>query len=335
MKEFKFQIKTKYIILFAFCIVIAIIAPNKLKAYPMMICNLGLIYAILAYGLSIMLGMGGQLSFAGLALMGAGGYFVGNLSSGRLGLYMNPLLALIVGTLIFGVISYLIGLVLLKLKGTFFTFATIALVQVAHSFYQNYQPLFGGAVGINNLPRLKIFGIIFDNAAKWGYLLIFLVFVLGLVVERIRDTQLGRSLASIRDNEIAALTLGVNVYKTKVIAFTIAGMLAALAGGLYALHGRYVGADMFSWNQATIFIVMVMVGGVNSSVGIIIGALLVTILPETLRFLEEYLQLIYGITVILLMVFMPDGIVGIITHNIHLLKHKLKVKSAGKGGGVL
>ena len=152
------------------------------------------------------------------------------------------------------------------------------------------------------------------------------VAIVAFIVERIRRSKLGRSLASIRDNDVAAMTLGVNVYKTKVIAFTIACTLAALAGALYAMHSNYVSADMFTYERSTSYIIMAMLGGVNNTFGVFFGSLLVTMLPEWLREIQGYLQLCYGIGIILLMVFMPDGLAGLFK----MLFAKLEKKLLGK-----
>ena len=289
----------------------AIIIPRVTKDYSMMIINLSLIFAINTYGLQVMLGMGGQLTFAQVAFMGVGTYITANLTSGRLGFYMNTSLALLVSVLGAAVVAFVFGLILFRLQGTFFTFATIGLVQVAWVFYRNYKPLFGGPDGISGIQTLKIFGFRPANYVQWFYILFIFVIIVALLVEQVKRTRLGRSLAAVRDNEIAAKTLGVNVYMTKVIAFTIAGTLAGLAGSLYAMHSQFVSSDLFTFERATSYIIMAMLGGVNSTVGIFVGSILVTMLPEWLRSVESYLQLFYGIGVILLMVFMPMGLAGL------------------------
>jgi len=157
---------------------------------------------------------------------------------------------------------------------------------------------------------------------QWFYFLAAVVLIVALLVERIRRTQLGRSLAAVRDNEIAAQTLGIDVYKTKVVAFAIAGILAALAGSLYAMHSQFVSSDMFTFERSTSYIIMAMLGGVNNTAGIFIGSVLVTMLPEWLRFMQKYLQFIYGVGVILLMVFMPMGLAGVAFNICKSIKRK-------------
>jgi ABC-type branched-chain amino acid transport system, permease component len=308
----KIKISPFSIVLFAAAILFAIFAPRLGDDYSLMVLNVSLIYSIAVYGISIMLGMGGQMSFAAVSFMAVGAYFTANMCSNRLGFVMDTSLALLLSIILGGIAAYLIGMVLFKLKGSYFTFATIGLVQVSWSFFQNYRQLFGGPDGISNVKSLKIFGFTPSDYTQWFYLLIGLVLIVALLVERIRRTRLGRSLASIRDNETAALTLGVNTYQTKVIAFTIAGALAAMAGSLYSMHGHFVSSDMFTFERSTSYIIMAMLGGVNSTLGVFLGSVLITMLPEWLRSLQQYLQLIYGISIIVMMVFMPMGLAGLV-----------------------
>ena len=304
-------------------------APQNLNKYSVGVLNVGLIFGIAAWSISVMLGMGGQLVFSTISFMGIGAYVVANLCTGRLGIKLPTWTMLFLAPLTAGFIAFLLALILVKMRGTYLTFATIAVVQVAFTFYNNYKSLFGGPDGISGIPSLTLFGHKLANYYEWFYFLIALVILVGLIIERIRRTQLGRSLAAIRDNEIAARTLGVNVYMTKVIGYTITGILGGLAGALYSMHVRYISADMFNYGNASQIIIMTMLGGVSSTFGTIIGALLVNILPEVFRSLQKYMQFIWGLSVILLMVFMPSGLGGLAT----MIDARIMAKRSHKANG--
>lgn len=293
--------------------------------YTIMIINIGMIYALIAYSVSIMLGLGGYLSFAGVSFMGCGAFLIANLTTGRFGFSVSPIAALLLVIPFAVILGFLLGLVLLRLKGTYFTFSTIALVQVTYTFFNNFKPLFGGPDGISGIPTTQLFGQKLTTYSSWFPVLLAIVVLAGLLVERLRSTQLGRSLAAIRDNETAARTLGVHVYMTKVIAFTVSAVLAAFAGGLYAMHGQFVSSDMFTYSSSAQYIIMAMLGGVNNTVGVFLGALLVEILPQGLRAFERYFQLFWGICIILLMVFMPSGLAGMFES----LQKRIKAKFRG------
>lgn len=304
-----------------------LIIPRVTTGYSMMIVNLALIYSIATYGVSVMLGLGGQLSFAAVAFMGVGAYLTANLCSGRWGFWVDTFAVLLMMPVIAGVLAFIIGLVLFRLKGTFFTFATVALVQVAWSFYLGYKPLFGGPDGISGVVPITVFGWTPADYNEWFYFLAIVVLIVALVVERIRRTRLGRALSAVRDNEVAAQTLGINVFMTKVIAFTIAGSFAAIAGCIYAMHSQFVSSDMFTFERATTYVIMGMLGGINNTAGVFVGSVLVTLLPEWLRGLQQYLQLIYGVGIILLMIFMPMGLAGLASNICKTLKRKLGFQS--------
>lgn len=307
-----------------FLILFSLIVTFKMNNYTVLVVNMALINMITAYGLSIMLGMCGQLVFSGVAFMGIGAYLTANLCSGRLGFVVPGSAAMAVTVALTGVIAWGTGILFLRLKSSFCTFATLGFVQVLYTLFLNYEPAFGGPKGIPEIRTLSVGSFVFDSYKKWYFLLLAFVLLTACLVERIRRTSLGRSLASIRDNEIAAQTLGVNIYRTRVIAFMIAGALAGLSGSLLAQHNRFISGDQFSFAKSTTIVIMSMLGGINSTPGIFVGALIVTFLPEVLRGLDNYLMFIYGIAVIVMMIFMPMGIGGAVSDffkNMRRRKH--------------
>lgn len=311
---------TKIILLVIAILAVYITIPRVLDDYFLSVFNFGLLAALMTYGVAVMLGMGGQLSFAAVSFMGIGAYVVANLCSDAWHINLNPIAGILLGVLCSTVIAFLLGLLLFKLSGTYFTFSTIAVVSMTYALFLNYKPLFGGAEGMKCVVDFSIFGAPVDTYQKWFYFLFTLVIICGLLVERIRRTRLGRSLFAIRDNETAAKTLGINTYMTKVIAFTIAGTLSGLSGALYCMHGSYAVSDLFTWNNATQYIIMAMLGGVNNTVGVVIGSLIVKIVPEVFRTFQQYVQFLWGIMIILLMIFMPEGCAGIFKSAGKMLK---------------
>lgn len=304
----------KYIVLAVIIIAALVLVPRFFTGYKLKVINISLIYSLLALSLTVMLGMGGQMSFASIPFMGLGAYVVSNLSSSKWDIFVHPVLSLVIAVAGVSIFGFLLGLILLRLSGVFFTFSTIAFAQVALSLFSQYRPLFGGPDGIMGISKLYVGDFIFDKPEKWFVLMVILVLIAAIVVERIRATKFGRSLACIRDNNTAALTLGVDTYLTRVYAFTCQAAISSLAGGLYALLSGYVGSDMFSYDRATLIVVMVMLGGINSTAGCITGAFVVTVLPELLRAAKSYLNLSFGLLVILFMIFMPDGLAGFVNH---------------------
>lgn len=291
--------------------------------YYMTVINVILIYFFCTIGIMVLLGLCGQLSFASISFMGAGAFLTAQLAKNY---GFPPLLALICGVLLAGVFSLAIGALLLRLQGSFFIFGTIGFVQMMQTIYQNYQPLSGGPNGIYGIPKLSVLGFRFDSMTKWFFLLLALAVIVALLVQRLRSSALGRSMMAVRDNELAAQSLGVNVYIVKLKAFTISGTIAALGGGLLAFHNGVVSSSLFTFNVQLQFLMMATLGGINSVWGTALGTVLVSLLPELMRPLLRYMQLIYGGSIILLMIFMPTGIAGCI-------KSVAKRLRAGRKGG--
>lgn len=290
------------------CALFAIIVPLCTNRYQITVVNTAMLYFLGALGISVMMGMCGQMSFASISFIGIGAYAATQFAK-TLG--MPTLVALIAAVIFTALVSLIIGMLLLRLSGGYFTFATMGLVNICAALFINLKPLTGGANGIIGIPKLSIFGFTFDTLYKWFFLLLAVCVGCGLVVQRIRKTSLGRSMAAVRDNELAAKSLGINCYQVKVISFVIAGAFAGLSGALLAFHNGAVSYALFSFTNATNFVIMVMLGGVNSTIGTFLGTFLVTLMPEVLRPLASYLVLIQGFMIILMMIFMPMGLAGI------------------------
>ncbi len=292
----------------ALLVVLIILAPQGLNNYYLTVINSSLIYFISCMGYTIMMGMGGMMPMATVTFMGFAAFFTARLSRD---MGLNTILAGFLGFLGSTLIAYILSLMLVRLEGNYFVMGTIGLCNMMATVFNNYIPLSNGADGISGIPKLTVFGFQFVKLKHWFILLAFTALFIALGVERIRSSNLGRSLMSIRDNPVAAQTLGVDIRKTKRVAVTIGAALAALAGVLVGYHNRVVSAGLFTYNVQQNMLIMVMLGGINSSVGALAGAMMVGFMPEFLRPILEYMRLVQGIILILLMVFMPMGIAGI------------------------
>ena len=285
-----------------------LVVPRTMNSYMMTVINASLAYFIGALGISLMMGMGGQMSFATISFMGIGAFTTAKFSKAY---GMNTVLAMFLSALIVMAVSGILGLFLFRLSGSYFTFATLGLVNITSNVLITYRPFSGGPDGTSGIPKLSFWGITFNNLYKWFYLLFISCLICGFIVERIRVSALGRSLASVRDNEVAARTLGVNCYKVKVISFIISGAFAGVSGSYIAYLNSSISAALFQISTANTFVVMTMLGGVNSTLGTFVGTVLITLLPEWLRPLTQYMRFIYGVAIILMMIYMPMGLAGL------------------------
>lgn len=326
MKHVRRRFSPKVIaIIFAFLGVFTIIyiaVPNISGAYAITVLNGALIYYVACLDISIMLGMCGLVSFAAVPFMGIGGYASAIIST-RLGL--NSMVSMLAAVMITMLIALIIGLILMRLNGTFFTFSTIALVQISFGIFNNWKSLTGGPNGLNAIPAFSFFGFTSNSFTKNYMVLATICILCVLFVLRLKKTKIGRSMSSVRDNEIAAKVMGVNVYRTKVTAFVISAMFSGLSGAMMVHNNHFVVSTYFTFDIATMLIIMVMLGGVNHPIGVFLGAVLITMIPEWLRPIQQYIRLIYGLSVMILMVFMPMGLWGTFTSIANKIKDRYKL----------
>jgi branched-chain amino acid transport system permease protein len=265
-------------------------------------------YAIAVFGLTVVLGLCGQINLAQAAFFGFGAYAVG---LGTSDLHIGFWPSLVAGAALALVMGVFLGMSTLRLGGHYLAMVTISFQQIVTLVMVNWIAVTHGPDGVGNIERPSLL------ASGHGYLalcVVALAFV-GYLVWRLPDTPLGRSMRAVRDNELAASVAGINVYRAKVMAFALCALLGGIGGGLFAGGFSYVSPDQFSFAESIVFLTMALLGGVSSPVGALIGTALLIVLPETLRFLKSvpglYLA-IYGLSVILIIRFMPDGIWGFV-----------------------
>lgn len=263
-------------------------------------------YAIAVLGLTIVLGLCGQINLAQAAFFGLGAYAVG---IGQTEYGLNFWVCLLIGTGMAAGFGALLGASTLRLGGHYLAMVTISFQQIVTLVLINWIPVTKGPDGVRAIPRP---GFLADGSSYLAFCIAMLA-GLGFLVWRLRDTRLGRAMRAVRDNELAAGVAGIDVYRTKVTAFALSAILGGIGGGLFAGGFAYVSPDQFSFAESVVFLTMVLLGGVASPIGAVIGTGLLILIPEWLRFLKSipglYLA-IYGAAVILIVLFMPDGIWG-------------------------
>jgi branched-chain amino acid transport system permease protein len=296
----------------------ALVASVPLSGYLLNILMEATTYAIAVIGLTVVLGLCGQINLAQAAFFGIGAYAVG-LGTTTLGL--SFWLCLGGGLLATLVLGGFLGASTLRLGGHYLAMVTISFQQILTLVLVNWIPVTHGPDGVPNIVRPAPFT---DGQRYLAFCVVVLAAV-AYAVWRMPDTRLGRAMRAVRDNELAAGVVGVDVYRTKVLAFAVGALLAGLGGGLFAGGFAYVSPDQFTFAESIIFLTMALLGGVGSPVGAVIGTALLILLPEWLRFLKEvpglYLA-IYGVAVILIVVFMPAGIWGFASAQMNRVRRR-------------
>ena len=266
------------------------------------------IYMILASSLNIVNG------FAGMFSLGHGAFFgIGAYTSALITIHLGiPFwVAMIASGIVAGIFGAFLGLATLRLRAIFLAFATLGFGEITRIIVLNWISLTRGPMGITGIPIPKILGLTFDsNIYYYYFVLLFLIFTI-VIIYRLYNSRIGRSFVAIREDEIAAKSMGVYVFGNKILAFTIACFIAGMAGSLYAHFARYISADQFGINESFSILTMVALGGTGSIAGPLIGALTLVLLPEIFRFLVEFRMVLYGVILILVMVIKPEGIAGV------------------------
>ncbi len=290
--------------------IVAVLALSALipsQGYTLNILMQAATNAVAVTGLVVVLGYCGQISLAQAAFFGLGAYGVA-LGTTDYGLHFFAALPLgIAAALLFGV---LLGLASLRLGGHYLAMVTISFQQILTLVLTNWIGLTHGPDGVRGIGRPHVPGLRLEDGDRYLTLCLVVLVCVTWFVWRLKTSRLGRAMQSVRDNEIAASTCGIDVFRTKVLAFAISAVLGGLGGGLYAGARAYISPDEFGFGESIVMLTMALLGGVGSPFGALLGTGLLVILPEWLRFLRNVYLAVYGAAVILIMVFLPDGLWG-------------------------
>jgi branched-chain amino acid transport system permease protein len=288
---------------------VALAATIKTDAYVGNILMQAATYAIAVFGLSIVLGLCGQINLAQAAFFALGAYSV---ALGTVDYHMPFWLCLLGGMAIALAAGAALGLSTLRLGGHYLAMVTISFQQILTVVLINAIGITHGPDGVSSIPRPTGF----TSGQAFLALVVAILAISGYLVWRLTDTRLGRAMRAVRDNELAARASGIDVFRTKLVAFALAALLGGLGGGLFAGGFSYISPDQFAFADSIVLLTMALLGGASSPIGSAIGTGLLILIPEWLRFLKSvpglYLA-IYGLAVILIVVFMPDGIWGYVT----------------------
>jgi branched-chain amino acid transport system permease protein len=265
-------------------------------------------YAIAVFGLSIVLGLCGQINLAQAAFFALGAYSV---ALGTVDYHLSFWLCLLGGMALALAAGAGLGLSTLRLGGHYLAMVTISFQQILTVVLINAIGVSHGPDGVSSIGRPAGFA----SGQAYLALAVAALAISGYLVWRLADTRLGRAMRAVRDNELAASAAGIDVFRTKVIAFALGSLLGGLGGGLFAGGFSYISPDQFAFSDSIVLLTMALLGGVSSPIGSTIGTGLLILIPEWLRFLKSvpglYLA-IYGVAVILIVVFMPEGIWGFV-----------------------
>ena len=264
------------------------------------------IHTMLALALNLLLGYAGQISLGQAGFFGLGAYISGVLTATH---GLNGWLAMLIAALFVTILAFCIGFPILKLKGHYLAMATLGLGIIIYILFNEAVELTGGPSGFSGIPNLTLAGITFDNDLK-NYYLIWTITLLSMALAlNLVHSRIGRALRAIHDSEVAARVMGVNARLLKVQIFAISAGISAVAGSLYAHTMTFVAPASFGFNFSVELVTMVIIGGLASIYGSLLGAALLTVLPEMLRAFQDYDIIVYGLLLIVMTMYLPGGLV--------------------------
>ncbi len=281
------------------------------------------IHSIIATGLCLLLGFAGQISLGHAAFYGIGAYASGIVTT-KLG--WSPWLGIGVGILVAMGVAYCVGMPSLRLRGHYLAMATLGFGVIVYIVFNEYVSLTGGPSGFGEIPRLSLFGLELDTTLRFYYLAWFLAIVALVTSLNIVHSRVGRALRAIHGSELAAMSVGVDTTKYKLQIFVFSAALGAVAGSLYAHYVTFVNPPVFNIFFSLKLLMIVVIGGTGSVWGAFAGAVLLTFLPEWLSFLHDFDVLAYGLLLLVIVMFLPDGLIGLV-HRTYLLVRRVLERS--------
>jgi len=275
--------------------------------YQVHILNMVGLYMLLNFGLNVAMGYCGQINLALAAFWGVGAY-TSTLLTVDLGL--NFWVALPISGLAVAILGALVGLPSLKVRSHYLAIVTIGLGEIINLVLVNERKITRGAIGISNIPSPSIFGFELNSVHRYFYFILVMVALGYLLARHIVNNRIGRNFIAIRDDYVAAQVMGINIAYYQILAFALSGFYAGITGSLYAHMINYVSPDIFAFHSMMFVLTMTLVGGMGSLTGSVIGSSLV-IVHEYLRGFKDFQLVIYGLVVMLVVLFFPGGVVGL------------------------
>ncbi|PAE34733.1 branched-chain amino acid ABC transporter permease [Bacillus sp. 7884-1] len=328
--------KMVILVLILFALVFPLISNND---YFIHVMTLSYIWMIGVYGLNLLAGYTGYLSLAHAGFFAIGAYSLGLLTVKA---EMNFWPALFLSLVITGVIGFFAGLISLRTKEHFFAIYTLCVGYIIYLVIDKWDSLTEGVRGLIGIPAPANIGpLSFETLQSHYYLVLFFLLLVVLIMYRVVHSLSGRTYIAIRNSEDLAQTIGISTMKNKLTVFVISTVIAGLSGALYASFVRFIGPDIGSIAIVFDFLTYLLVGGIGTLSGPIVGTMLIVVLSQRLQFLQDYRMLVFGPVLTLLIIFYPRGIVGAVAawgqkrktlvHNANIKVKNLPEKQVKEG----
>jgi branched-chain amino acid transport system permease protein len=265
------------------------------------------VYVPSAVGQNLVLGNAGLLSMGQAAFVGVGAYTAAILA---LRFDVDGTVALVAAIIVSGVVGGLVGVPALRLGGDYLFLVSLGFNLIVVDLANFWIPVTGGATGLAGIPALTLFGVDVGRGPAFYFAVLGIVLLFLVLVQVLQTSRFGKTMEAIRDDEVAAMSVGIRPSGPKVWYFAIGSGLAGLTGGLLAYHLHFVGPQSFNTMWSLLIFQMAVIGGLGRISGSVVGAFIILLLPEIFRPLQDYRQLIVGVLIVVLMIYRPQGLLG-------------------------
>lgn len=290
---------------------------NRYMLHVVVLCFL---YTCLTLSLNLIIGWSGQFSLGHVTFYGMGAYITTLLMMNK---GINFFIATFISVIVVAVVSMILCLPTLNLRGDYIAVVTLGFGEVFRLFVTNAVDITRGPMGLPGIPSPTIFGITLYGTQTYYFMALVLMILFIVFMARLNNSGFGLAMLTVKEDDIAALSLGINPVKYKMWAFVIGGGMAALMGSFYAVYLGTIAPSSFVYMESIKMVSMVVLGGMGSVPGSVIGAFLLTALPEALRSFSDYRMILYGAAMVIMMIFRPNGIWGIDKR----LKNEYRIKA--------
>ena len=301
------MMKKRQIVVWAICAAILLVAPPFLKNYGIYLLSTWLVFIIATMGLNLTVGYAGQKSLGHAAFFGIGAYTVAILMKAGISFWLG----LPAAVLICFAVGVVLGFPALRVQTIYLAFATLGFNTAIWLVMRNEEWLTGGTFGINNIARPSFFGQSLEGNLAYYYLVLAATVVMGGLLWGLLRGPWGKAFTALRDNPIRAESLGIDTRNYTLLSFAIGAAYAGIAGGLFASLVQFLEPAPFAVGSSIMMYLMVVVGGPGYFLGPVLGAAVGVILPEWLRFAQAWYLFVFGSAVVLLMIWLPDGLLSI------------------------
>lgn len=299
------------------CLAFALLFPHVFSTYQTNVMTTALMYVVLGLGLNIVVGVAGLLDLGYVAF-----YAIGAYSYALLNLHFDLgfWAVLPIGAIMAALLGIILGFPVLRLRGDYLAIVTLGFGEIIRLILENWNEFSKGPSGIANIDRPSFFGIdltLEQSITYIYYLMIAMVIFTIFVVNRLQNSRLGRAWIALREDEIACQAMGIDKTKTKLTAFALGATWAGMVGVFFAAKTTFINPASFTFLESAIILAIVVLGGMGSILGVVLGALVLILLPEYLRALSDYRMLAFGFIMVSMMVFRPQGLITRVRRHYH------------------